>query len=360
DGFDNGFPMYEPDPELGTEQELIDGIRKVKEMGVHISFYMNILIHNRKYYTDDIDKKAYMQEDGSVPQVSYGNPAVKFSNMCPNSKLWQDQFCGLVKRAATVYGIDGVYFDQLGCGLKFCFNKEHGHDFDDNNTGYLTMLKRVIDVYTEATGSQLCIMGEWTNDTFSPYVDYQLNQLFFNYVCGGYPEMYRYTFPETGTVDMVYPSCNLAMRPVHVAMKSQQIMGRLFTNGSYLWAYDLEEDNTFDRDPAGQHRLRTINALSKLRKKLMPDALFCDTDGIINSDRPINTERESLYVKNFKGTNGNILSVYALPGSQTTKVKLCSKVTKAVMYTAENSCCELEVKDNTVTVPAETSIIVLS
>ena len=41
DGFDNGYPLYYPDSDLGTEKEFIDGIRQAKEMGVHISLYEN-------------------------------------------------------------------------------------------------------------------------------------------------------------------------------------------------------------------------------------------------------------------------------------------------------------------------------
>lgn len=33
DGFDNGFPMYTPSPELGTEEELRQALRQVREAG---------------------------------------------------------------------------------------------------------------------------------------------------------------------------------------------------------------------------------------------------------------------------------------------------------------------------------------
>ena len=92
--------------------------------------------------------------------------------------------------------------------------------------------------------------------------------------------MYRYTFPEHGMVDMIYPSRNLAMRPTFVAQQSERIMAKIFCNDSYYWAYDLVDDNTFARDPIGMKRLKTINYLSVLRKKLMPEAVYHESYGI--------------------------------------------------------------------------------
>ncbi|MCR5262828.1 MAG: DUF6259 domain-containing protein, partial [Clostridiales bacterium] len=275
DGFDCGYPMYEPDPDLGTEEELIAGIREAKAMGVHVTFYMNILIHNRKYYSDTVDAKATMEEDGTVASVSYGNPEIKFSNMCPQSKLWREEIEELVRRATDVYGIDGVYFDQLGCGVKFCFNPEHHHEYDGGNAGYIRILQEVADAYESTHGDGLCIMGEWTIDTFGTLVDLQLSQIFYTYHTGAFPEMYRFTFPDHGVTDMLYPGQNMAMRPVHVAQSSREIMARLYENGSYFWVYDLVDDNTFTRDPEGMKRLDEVIALAKLRRRLLPDARFC-------------------------------------------------------------------------------------
>lgn len=56
-GFDNGFPMYVTDPELGTEQEFIDGIAEAKRKGVHVTFYVNARLHNVKYNSERIKDK---------------------------------------------------------------------------------------------------------------------------------------------------------------------------------------------------------------------------------------------------------------------------------------------------------------
>ncbi len=354
DGFDCGYPMYEPDPELGTEEELIAGIRKAKAMGVHVTFYMNILIHNRKYHTDTIDAKAIMEEDGTVAAVSYGNPEVKFSNMCPQSRLWREEIEGLVRRATDVYGIDGVYFDQLGCGVKFCFNPEHRHDFDGGNAGYVRILQEVASAYESTHGDGLCIMGEWTNDTFGTLVDLQLSQTFFTYHTGAFPEMYRYTFPDHGVTDMLYPGQNMAMRPVHVAQKSKELMARLYGNGSYFWVYDLVDDNTFTRDPEGMQRLDEVIALAKLRHRLLPDGVFCDDDGLSGiSDR--------LPVKRFWSSpfEKELLCTYALPGAAETTITVDRPVAKATMYTADGSACPLACEGNRVTLLPRTAVIVL-
>ena len=40
-GHDRGYPYYEPDPRLGTWQELEDGIRACHDMGMKVSFFVN-------------------------------------------------------------------------------------------------------------------------------------------------------------------------------------------------------------------------------------------------------------------------------------------------------------------------------
>lgn len=354
DGFDCGYPMYEPDPDLGSEEELEEGIRKAKEKGVHVTLYMNILIHNRVYDPDTVDAKAVMQEDGTVAQVCYGNSELRFSNMCPQSRQWREQIEALVRRATDVYGADGIYFDQLGCGNNFCFNPDHHHEFDMGTAGYIRILQEVAAEYETTHGKPLCIMGEWTVDVFGPLVDRQLAQTFFTYHTGAFPELYRYTFPHHGVTDMLYPGKNMAMRPVHVAQKSRELMARLYENGSYFWVYDLAEDNTFHRDPEGMKRLDEVITLSTLRQTLLPKARFCDEEGISGIS-------EKLPVKVFESPKAKtrILCVYALEGAAPTTVILSKPFSSATIFTADGRSWSLPRKGNTLQLPAKTSLIVI-
>ena len=49
DGFDNGFPEYYADKDLGSEQDLATGLKYAADNGVKVSFYINTRIANRKF-----------------------------------------------------------------------------------------------------------------------------------------------------------------------------------------------------------------------------------------------------------------------------------------------------------------------
>ena len=131
--------------------------------------------------------------------------------------------------------------------MHLCHNRAHLHGArtDAWYAGYQELLPKIAADFEKKHGRPLALMGEMVNDQNGCIVDVQLNQLFYNYHTHGFPEMYAYTFPEHGVIDMLYPEKNLAMRPVHTAQKCHALMARLFTNGSHFWVYDLVGDNTF-------------------------------------------------------------------------------------------------------------------
>jgi hypothetical protein len=345
--------MYEPDPELGTEQELIDGIAQAKKLGVHVTFYMNIRIHNRAYNTDIVDQMAVLCENGLVSAESYGNPHLKFSTMCPKSPLWHKWITEAVRRGTEDYGADGVYLDQIGSGNCACFNRDHGHPIGDWD--YTDILTTIRERYLATTGEELCIMGEWPIDVYGPLTDLPLNQTFYNVKIGGFPAMYRYTFPEFPMTDMVYPTKNLAMRPVHVAQSALDMMGMLFTNGSYFWIYDLEEDNTFARDPEGFEMLKRLLSLSKIRKEWLPEGLFRDTDGII-------CDTDGIRVSRFSEGERNALCLYTKKDRAGTVALMLSDIPAAEGYFFDGigERVRVTVENGRVLLPEKTGVLLLS
>ena len=352
DGFDCGFPMYVYDEELGTEEEFIEGVRAAKEMGVHVTFYLNVLIHNRAYNRDKVDKMGVVDRNGRVRSATYGNPNIKFSVMCTGSHDWQELLAESIARATEKYGADGVYLDQLSCAPRICYSKEHGHAFDSWSDGYTTLLKRIAKRYRETHDDELYISGEWMTDTRGGLIDFGLCQTFYKSHTGSFPEMYRYTFPDHGIVDMIYPSRNLAMRPTHVSQVSEQIMARLFCNGSYFWVYDLVDDNTFSRDPVGLERLKKIYALSARRKELAPDALYRDTDGI-------SCDIKDACISRFEGKELDVICIYAYKDSESVRIGLDGSYSRAVQYFPDGTEKELAPDADGVTAVGTTSVIAL-
>lgn len=280
-GFDNGFPMYVPDPELGTEKELIDGVARAKKKGVHVTVYVNARLHNVKYNSDSIKEKVIVyDEEGHEKHSQFGNKDIEFADMCPNSDQWINEVFEFSRRITRVYGIEGIYFDVLSCGGGYCFNPAHSHgEIDTITPGVLKMLKGVRADFEQAFDDTLMIMGEHVSDQAGGSMSFQLNQLWLTYV-SAYPEMYRYTFPEHGLVDMIYPNKNQVFRAPLISKASQLFMARLFTNGSYFWVYDLVDDSTFTRDQEGFVILKDLIKLKKIQLSRAADYLFRDTDGI--------------------------------------------------------------------------------
>lgn len=61
---------------------------------------------------------------------------------------------------------------------------------------------------------------------------------------------------------------HMAMRPVHIGKISEKLMQQAYTLWVYFWIYDLEEDNTFDRDREKLSLLKNNNRQKRLAERL--------------------------------------------------------------------------------------------
>lgn len=282
DGFDCGFPRYEVEEELGAEEELKNGVAYVKNNGGHVSFYMNSRLVNTVYdeYANMVSSCACQDLDG-VPRIeNYGNKTINFAVMCNNTVGWRNNLEQRIKYATDEIGIDGIYLDQIALAPPGeCYAKEHGHSADDRNKGTRKLLEEVSDEYYKSHGEKLQMIHEGVSSLYGD-VSCGLTCSFQNYPLGGYPEIYAYVFPEHRLVEAIYPTKNMAMRPVHVAQIATKIIDKTFVIGGYFWIYDLEEDCTFDLDDNGREYLKNALALTDYRLNLAGDAKFCDTDGV--------------------------------------------------------------------------------
>lgn len=257
EGFDYGFPMYTADRELGTLDELKSGIDYAHKLGVKVSFYINSRLANTKYTElDELikDGAAVKAVDANGEYVisaeQYGNLDLKFAAMCAGAKNWQDRLSDAfdyVKEA----GAYGIYFDQIAMAPPcVCLNESHGHSPEAWNEGCIKLLEL-------AASKGLSTIIEGCSDLYGTLAAGQLVST-FSYIACAFPELYKYTFPEQILVDMVYPRRGMAMRPTFVGDRWKQLLDTSFICGSYLWAYDLVEDNSFENDPAAFSYLKSI------------------------------------------------------------------------------------------------------
>jgi len=194
-------------------------------------------------------------------------------------------------------------------------------------------------------------MGEWICDLFGGTVSYQLNQVWMANKVGGTLDVFRYTFPEFGIVEMIYPEKNMAMRCSHVAKESRKMMADVFTTGCYVWLYELEEDNTFTRDEESFAVAKQLMALRTVQNAEYFDYLYVDTDGIRADD-------EIARVRRFENKNGkSLLAVFRMKDDEA-YVTLGFEASAATVITA-NERVALPVENGKIKLPEAKACLIV-
>jgi hypothetical protein len=131
-GHDNNYPYYEPDPRLGTWDELAAGIHDCHEEGVRVTFFVNLqpVDCTTEWYERELHQYRSTDPWGTSARVGWGmgtigarlgmtqRPLVYASPGFPEfRRILVDQF----RRLAEI-GADGIHIDKLAwfdSGLEF-------------------------------------------------------------------------------------------------------------------------------------------------------------------------------------------------------------------------------------------------
>ncbi len=207
--FDNGYPLYEPDPALGGAAGLSEAIEKIKKAGGRVALYTNGMLMDvvSDFYkekgwriaTKDIDGNEYRDHyrfsgSGTVLRT-FGYKT--FTKACMAEAAWQDKLLenGRVKIS---FGPDSIFYDQIGghdCWL--CFDEEHSHGpRGDRDPESRTKVFKALRDLSRSEG--VALGTENTVDLFAPYVDYHHGCDLGNwYAPNAFPQLFIRTFPET-------------------------------------------------------------------------------------------------------------------------------------------------------------------
>ena len=203
--FDNNYPEYEADPALGGEEGLRAAIAEVQRRGGHVLLYTNgnlIDIKTDFYKTTgqrishkDIDGNEYREHykfsnDGTVLR-NYGYKS--FDTACHRTAEWKENLLRVTKLKLS-FDPDSIFFDQLGCCLKLCFDTTHPHGnrIDEDGMGRYENICAI----REITPPEKAIGTEWVCDRYANLVDYihgcGTGQ---TYTPAAFPDIYLHTFP---------------------------------------------------------------------------------------------------------------------------------------------------------------------
>lgn len=204
--FDNGYPTYEPDPALGGAQGLREAIRKVKALGGRVILYSNgnLIDISTDYYArvgyriaaHDIDGNEYREHYGFSNNGTlldrYGYKS--FVTACHATSEWKRTLLRVGQEKLS-FAPDGIFYDQLCCCHKCCFDRSHLHGGRiDLEPAY--RLENTAAIRTLLSGDE-SLGTEVIADRFTPYVDYIHGcGMAMSYSAAAYPDLYRHTFPE--------------------------------------------------------------------------------------------------------------------------------------------------------------------
>ena len=304
--FDNGYPHYEPDDELGGAEKLKAAIREIRSLGGHVILYNNGILIDKKsaFYKEhrsaariDIDGNEYedhykFENNGTVLR-NYGYKS--FVDACQASVAWPEQ---LKKNAAIKlqFDPDAIFFDQIGGRNYLCFNPEHRHGYRPDDEPYYRRQNikelRAMLKDDQAIGTE--VLSDYSAQEFDFIHGSEFGSSYFTPKRPYYPErlfswMFRRTFPEIV----------LSNRHIHdfahryeEAMCHSFIMGLRFDvsiyRGRKIGVKEL---------PAYAARVKELIALKEKYKEFFYHGTFvCDTelslpDGVWYSEYKANGKR---------------------------------------------------------------------
>ena len=122
-GHDNGYPHYEPDPRLGTYEDLRQGIDACHELGAKVYFFVNYqpAMIESEWYKQELHQYAEMREDGSPTVLAGWGMGTLWARMGhPKLMAWVDPSFPAYQRELTRQfaklvdiGADGLHVDKM-------------------------------------------------------------------------------------------------------------------------------------------------------------------------------------------------------------------------------------------------------
>jgi hypothetical protein len=156
-GHDNGYPYYEPDPRLGTWDDVEKAIRECHEMGVRVYFFANIhcAMLDIDWFKNELNRYVSYNEFGKTSWIGYwgmGTVGSRLAYTVPGMAFVDPGFPGVADPTAAYFrklaelGADGLHIDKLfPNAIEYNPNiAELGHTPDESGwKGTLELIDRI-------------------------------------------------------------------------------------------------------------------------------------------------------------------------------------------------------------------------
>lgn len=190
-GQDRGNPFHDPDPRLGTWQELHDAIAAIKAMGLKVILFAKFTWIDRSHPWFKNEGHRHCTKDPYGDTHYYhgyeyftlaqftGINLRRFSPTCPLSPAWHAVVAREFRKLIAL-GADGMLFDenQHHGGVSYCFDPSHGHPVPAYIWDGDRQLGKLFQQIAAAEAPGFLIAGEDTNDACLPW--YAMNYARFS------------------------------------------------------------------------------------------------------------------------------------------------------------------------------------
>ena len=233
-GHDKWYPEYDPDPAMGGEQGLKDGIKLAQERGMKVIMYVNgqlIDTEGTKFWGETGEDIVVRKADGSdyhqMWQKYKDCPARHHGMACQSDPRWKEIMLDLAKQMNS-YGADGIIYDQLGTtNTSYCYAPNHGHsvpaivyendkvanlkyvvdEMKKINPGFIVITEGVNEVELNSISMFHLAAGSAGKNFF------QRPEVVEGYINGSpkgsyFGQMTKYTIPEWTTTDRIQAPVN--------------------------------------------------------------------------------------------------------------------------------------------------------